>query len=91
MHMNTSRNEAERQRNDIVRMLNEEMMLNGSGGTSRYLAPAEFWETVPEFQYRQPSIGSTWRQSFPDFFILLFWGWVCLVALFLLGRTRAEF
>ena len=84
-------NEAERQRNDIVRMLNEEMMLNGSGGTSRYLAPAEFWETVPEFQYRQPSIGSTWRQSFPDFFILLFWGWVCLVALFLLGRTRAEF
>jgi len=83
-------NEAERQRNTIVRALNEEMMINGSGGTSRYLAPAGFWETVPEFQYEQPSISLAWRQSIPDFLIIFFWGLAGTFALFLLGRARIE-
>ena len=83
-------NEAERQRNAIVRMLNEEIMIAGSGSSSNYLAPAEFWETVPEFRYEQPAIMSAWKQSIPDFLIIFFWGLVGTLALFALGRSRVE-
>ena len=83
-------NEAERQRNSIIRMLNEEMMLNGTGGASRYLAPAEFWETVPEFRYEQPRITSAWRASIPDFIILFFWAFAVAAALRLFSRTSTK-
>ena len=83
-------NEAESQRNTIVRILNEEIMINGAGTTSNYLAPAEFWKTVPEFRYEQPKIFSAWRQSIPDFLIMFFWGFIGIFLLFLLGRSRVE-
>ena len=83
-------NEAELQRNSIIRILNEEMMLNGTEGTSRYLAPAEFWETIPEFRYEQPRIASAWRLSIPDFMIILFWAFGGAATLYLVNRARRE-
>lgn len=82
--------EAERQRNNIVRVLNEEMIINDGGENLRYLAPPEFWETVPEFEYEYPTLELAWRQSGADFFIILAWALFSMVAMFWLGKGRLE-
>ena len=80
--------EAEHQRNNIVRVLNEEMMLNDSEENLRYLAPPEFWETVPEFEYEQPTIAFAWHQSIADFLIVFLWTLTSIVGMFWLGKRR---
>lgn len=82
--------EAERQRNDIVRAMNEDMMLNGAGESFGYLSPPEFWETVPEFDYRPPSVATAWSESARDLAILLFWGLVAMAAMFWFGANRTR-
>ncbi len=72
--------EAEHQRNNIVRAMNEDMMLNGAGQSFGYLAPPEFWETVPEFDYRPPPVAATWSEGARDLLILLLWGLAALGA-----------
>ncbi|ALO45392.1 ABC transporter permease subunit [Pseudohongiella spirulinae] len=66
-------NEAERQRNEIVRIMNEDMLLNGAG-MSTYLSDAEFWETVPDFSYTFPTVSLAWRSALVDVLVLLAWG-----------------
>ena len=45
---------AERQRQTLIRKINEDMMVNGARQGYDYLASAEFWRTVPDFVYRAP-------------------------------------
>jgi ABC-2 type transport system permease protein len=65
--------EAERQRNLIIRKMNEDMMLNGSSRGEPGLARADFWQTVPDFRYRPPSAAFTVRTAAGDFFVVLAW------------------
>jgi len=66
-------NTAEQQRNEIVRIMNEDMMLNGAG-MSTYLADAGFWDKVPDFSYQFPSVALAWRSATIDVLMLLLWG-----------------
>ena len=80
--------EAERQRNRIVRVMNEDMLINGAGASFGYVAPAEFWEQVPEFDYQPPAVAAAWRGSLGDLLILLLWGIAAVAALFWFGGKR---
>lgn len=80
--------EAERQRNVIVRALNEDMMLNGAGQSFGYLAPPEFWDSVPLFEYQPPSVAMAWSEGAWDLLILLLWGLAGTAAMFWFGRNR---
>ncbi len=81
---------AERQRNEIVRVLNEDLMINGVGQSFGYVSPPEFWENVPEFEYQTPSVAAAWRRGVWDLLILLLWGLGAVAVLFWLGRNPAR-
>jgi ABC-2 type transport system permease protein len=66
-------NVAEQQRNEIVRIMNEDMLLNGAG-MSTYLSDAQFWENVPDFSYAFPPVSLAWRSALMDVLLLLVWG-----------------
>jgi ABC-2 type transport system permease protein len=70
--------EAERQRNEIVRRMNEDMMLNGAGQGFGYRSSADFWRTVPDFTYDLPSASSGFRSALPDLLLLAVWGIVAI-------------
>lgn len=80
--------EAERQRNDIVRILNEEMMLKAGDRSFDYLAPADFWAQVPEFEYEHPAVSLAWSDAALDLLILLAWGLMAFVAMLWYGSNR---
>ncbi|MYI00981.1 MAG: DUF3526 domain-containing protein, partial [Gammaproteobacteria bacterium] len=82
--------EAELQRNNIVRAMNEDMLLNGAGESFGYLAPPEFWESVPEFDYRPPSVALAWSEGIRDLTILLLWGLAAVAAMFWFGGNRVR-
>lgn len=65
--------EAEKQRNAIIRRMNEDMMLNGAGQDFAYRASADFWETVPDFEYAQPPASFGLRSALPDLLVLTAW------------------
>lgn len=70
--------EAERQRQAIVRRINEDMMVNGAGQGYDYLPAAEFWSSVPDFSYRPPTAAFATRSALADLLALL--GWVGLAS-----------
>jgi len=80
--------EAERQRNEIVRVMNEDMMLNAGDAGFGYLAEPTFWAEVPEFSYQPPSVALAWRESLWDLVILLLWTLVALGALYWVGNHK---
>ncbi len=82
--------EAERQRNTIVRIMNEDMMINGVGQSFGYVAPAEFWEAVPEFSYQPSTVTLAWNESVIDLLILFCWGLAATVAVFWFGTNRVR-
>ena len=79
---------AEQQRNNIVRVLNEDMILNGAGQSFGYLAPAELWQTVPAFEYSPAAVTHAWSECMIDLLVLALWGAVATAALFRLGSNR---
>lgn len=70
--------EAEKQRNVIVRKMNEDMMLNGAGQSFSYLANAEFWESIPDFRYQPATLSSAARSVIWDFLLLGLWAAIAL-------------
>jgi ABC-2 type transport system permease protein len=72
--------EAERQRNIIIRKMNEDMMLNGTSRSEPDLASAEFWRKVPDFRYEPPSASLAMRGVAMDFIALLSWSTLALAA-----------
>ncbi len=65
--------EAEKQRNVIVREMNEDMMLKGAGQSFSYLADADFWESIPDFQHQPPPLSYAVRSVLWDFVLLGLW------------------
>lgn len=73
---------AELHRRDFVRVLNEEMMADASGGHGVY--NRSFWEKLPSFRYQPPSPGFAFRAALPGLAVLLLWAagaWAGLLAL----------
>lgn len=70
--------EAEKQRNVIVRKMNEDMMLNGAGESFAYLADEDFWESIPDFRYQPVSLSYALRSVLWDFLLLGLWAAVAL-------------
>jgi ABC-2 type transport system permease protein len=70
--------EAERQRREIIRRMNEDMMLNGAGQGFGYRASADFWETVPDFIYDPPAASFGFRSALPDLLLLAVWSVVAI-------------
>jgi ABC-2 type transport system permease protein len=79
---------AERQRQLIVRKMNEDMMLNGAGLGYDYLASEDFWRTVPDFVYRPLSVSHALRAALPDGMALLAWSALALLAAWLSARRQ---
>ncbi|MCY4264385.1 MAG: ABC transporter permease subunit [Gammaproteobacteria bacterium] len=80
---------AEEQRNNIVRVLNEDMMINGVGQSFGYVASEDLWDSVPIFEYRPASVAYAWGESLVDLLVLLLWGVLAIAALFRFGSTRS--
>jgi ABC-2 type transport system permease protein len=78
--------EAERQRQSIVRMINEDMMVNGAGQGYDYLPSADFWSSIPDFSYRPPSVDVATRSALPDLLVLLAWAALATVAAWYAAR-----
>lgn len=70
--------EAEKQRNLIVRKMNEDMMLNGAGESFAYLADENFWESIPDFKYQPVSFSYALRSVLWDFLLLGLWAAIAL-------------
>jgi ABC-2 type transport system permease protein len=64
---------AERQRNFIVRRMNEDMLLRGAGNGFDYLAGPDLWARIPDFAYSPASFWYAMRSSIWDFVLLLIW------------------
>ncbi len=81
---------AEQQRNLMMRVMNEDLMLRGAGQDFDYLASAELWRRVPEFVYQTPSASFALRSAAPDLVGLLCWTMAALwVAFRIAARQRA--
>jgi ABC-2 type transport system permease protein len=70
--------EAERQRNLVVRTINEDLMMSGAAQRD-YVAGKELWARVPDFAYRAPPAAFAFRSARWDLIVLLLWasgaGW----------------
>lgn len=64
---------AERQRQTIIRRINEDMMVNGAGQGFDYLPSAEFWSAVADFSYHPPQATLAVRSALGDLLVLLAW------------------
>jgi ABC-2 type transport system permease protein len=80
---------AEQQRQQLIRRINEDMMVNGAGQGYDYLAAAEFWGTVPDFVYRAPSASFAIRSALVDLLLLLSWAGLAIAAAWQVARRQA--
>ena len=79
---------AERQRREIIRRINEDMMVNGAGQGYDYLAAADFWRTVPDFDYRAPPATLAIKSALVDLLTLLAWSALAIVAAWRIARRQ---
>jgi len=75
---------AEEQRKQILRSMNEDMMLSGAGQGFDYVASPELWRKIPDFDYELPDASIALRSAAPDFFSLALWS---AAALWIASRT----
>jgi ABC-2 type transport system permease protein len=79
---------AEQQRRAVIRKINEDMMVKGADRAYDYLAPADFWRTVPDFTYRALPVAHAMRRTLIDLLTLLAWCAVSLSAAWLAARRQ---
>ena len=79
---------AERQRQTLIRKINEDMMVNGARQGYDYLASAEFWRTVPDFAYRAPPAKFAIRSALNDLLALLAWSGLAIGAAWCAARRQ---
>jgi ABC-2 type transport system permease protein len=80
---------AEQQRQQLIRRINEDMMVNGAGQGYDYLTDAEFWRTVPDFAYRAPSVSFAIRSAIVDLLMLLGWAGLAVAASWQVARRQS--
>ena len=79
---------AEQQRQQLIRRINEDMMVNGAGQGYDYLPAAEFWKTLPDFTYRGPPVGFAVRSAILDLLLLLGWAGLAIGAAWQVARRQ---
>ncbi len=72
---------AEQHRRDFVRVLNEDMMNNTSGGHHGGTAGRALWEKLPAFRYDPPPPAHALRAATPGIMVLLLWAAAAWIAL----------
>lgn len=76
---------AEQHRRDFVRVLNEDMMNNTSGGHHGGVADRSLWEKLPAFRYEPPPATHALRAATPGLVVLLLWALGAWIALLLVA------
>ena len=79
---------AEQQRQQLIRRINEDMMVNGAGQGYDYLAAAGFWRTVPDFAYSSPPVSFAVRAACIDLLLLLAWTGLVVAAAWYVARRQ---
>ena len=79
---------AELQRRALISRINEDMMVNGAGQAYDYLASADFWRTVPDFDYHAASATLAIRAALVDLLVLLAWAVLAVCAAWLIARRQ---
>ena len=72
---------AEQHRRDFVRVLNEDMMNNTTGGHHGGTAGRALWEKLPAFRYDPPPPALALRAATPGLIVLALWAAVAWIAL----------
>jgi ABC-2 type transport system permease protein len=79
--------QAEKYRRVFIKSLNDEYAFGGSKtGQRGWKASNEFFRSVKEFQYLNPTFSSFYSKYIIDFLILLFW--VSILVIFLSFSSR---
>ena len=79
--------QAEKYRRVFIKSLNDEYAFGGSKtGQRGWKASNEFFRSVKEFQYQNPTFSSFYSKYIIDFLILLFW--VSMLVIFLSFSSR---
>jgi ABC-2 type transport system permease protein len=79
---------AERRRLLVVRRLNEDMMLRGAGQGFDYVAGADAWTSVPDFDYAPPDARSAVRSVLWELIVLAAWAIVAPLAAWRAARAQ---
>lgn len=79
---------AEQQRQQLIRRINEDMMVNGPDQGYDYLAAAGFWRTVPDFVYHTPPASFAIRSAFIDLLVLIGWAVLATAAAWQVARRQ---
>ncbi|MGO1541965.1 MAG: DUF3526 domain-containing protein [Luteimonas sp.] len=81
--------QAEAQRREIVRALDDDLIAHGAGQDFAYVADESLWKTIPKFVYTLPRHAALVLRQWPDW--LLLGGWALLAGwLAVRGATRLE-
>lgn len=80
--------QAESQRREIVKALNEDMIKHGVGKDFEYHANRELWQRIPEYSHRNYPISKVFTDSLVDLLLLVIWLMLC--AWILYRRVRRE-
>jgi ABC-2 type transport system permease protein len=71
---------AERQRNLVIRAMNEDIMLHGAGKGFAHLGDAALWARIPEFTYQPPPASFAFRSALWDLAVVMMWSALALFA-----------
>ncbi len=76
---------AENHRRLLIRTINEDTMKNARYGDTKYVASANLWEKVPEFQYAAPETAAILKKQSGG--ILVLFGWFVVSILLMIWAT----
>ena len=71
---------AELHRRDMIKLLNEDYMLNAGQAGAAYTADAGLWSRFEDFTYEPPSLSSVAGRYIPDGVLLLLWVGIAMSA-----------
>jgi ABC-2 type transport system permease protein len=71
--------QAERQRNQVIRAINEDIIVRGAGRGFAHLADDDLWTRIPEFIYHPPPASLAFRSALWDLLIVMAWSAAALV------------
>jgi ABC-2 type transport system permease protein len=80
--------EAERQRNLVIRSINEDIILRGAGRGFAHLADDDLWTRVPEFDYRPPPASFAFRSARWELLVVMTWSAAALLVARRIARRQ---
>lgn len=76
---------AEKNRRQVVKELNEDLIYNSNGHGLGYTSSSDFWQSITDYQGKSPVLSQFISNYFPHIVVLLIWA----VAAFLFARWAA--